>query len=227
MTGFALSGVSGATAAASTTSSGTSTVGGSGSSGGLTSNDFIQLLVAQLQNQNPTSPTNPQDLANEFADLATVSGINKLTSQVSSIQAGAAAAQLAQAAGLVGKQVATAGDSFTVPAGGMATGAFSLASAAQNTNVSIINPNGTLASTLTLGNQPSGINQFTWGGGSAGQTYTYQIQASSSSGAAVSATPYAVGQVSAVDLSGSAPALSVSGASAPVPLSNIVSILGG
>jgi flagellar basal-body rod modification protein FlgD len=229
MTGFALSGVSGATAAASTTAT-----KGSGSASasavGLTQNQFLQLIIAQLQNQNPLSTgsggNSSQSLVTEFADLSTVTGIDKLSSQVAAIQSGTSATQLSQAAGLIGKDIATTGDTFTVSAAGTATGAFTLASAAQNVTASVINPNGSLAATLSLGSQPAGLNQFNFSGGTAGQTYTYQINAASAGGAAVGATPYAVGQVSAVNLSGSASTLSVAGGTAPIPLSSVISILG-
>jgi flagellar basal-body rod modification protein FlgD len=189
------------------------------------------LIIAQLQNQNPISGgsggNSSQNLVSEFSDLATVSGIDQLNTQVSAFQSGAAATQLSQAAGLIGKEIATIGNSFTMPTSGPATGAFNLAIAAKSASVSIINPNGTLAATLSLGNLPSGLNQFTWAGGTAGQTYTYQVSAASAAGAIVSATPYAVGQVSAVDLSGSAPTLSITGGTTPIPLSNVISVLGG
>lgn len=217
------------TAVTNTTSAAASAASSSASNnpGGLTSQDFIKLMVAELKDQNPSSPTNPQDLANEFADMATVNGINALQSQVASIQAGAAAAQLGQAAGMVGKTVALKGDGFIMPHSGAATGAFNLPSAAASAEVKISDASGKQVAIVPLGAVPAGTGTFHWNGGTAGHAYRFSVLAADAAGNAVQATPYATGTVTSVDLSGSTPSLSVSGQSAPTPLSNIQSILGG
>ncbi len=199
-----------------------------GSSSGLTQADFIKLIVAQMQNQDPTQPMNPQNLATEFSNLATVNGIDTLDNKVSQIQSGAAAAQLAQAANLVGKTVAVSGDSLTTNGSGTAIGAFSLTGPATTAIVSIIDPaTGNVVGHVGLSNLPSGINNFSWTGGTPSKTYSYQVSATDAAGNPVPAATYASGIVNAVNLSGSAPTISLSGQSSPVSLSKVASIIGG
>ncbi|OYV26398.1 MAG: flagellar hook capping protein [Acidocella sp. 20-63-7] len=215
--------VNAASVAASTTASTTST---SGSASTLTQADFLQLLTAQLKYQSPTSPANPTQMASEFAAISTVNGIDQLNTQVSNIQSSTAAAQMAQASTLVGKQVAVSGDALVPNAAGSATGVFNLAGPAQSVNVSVLNPNGTIANTINLGALSAGQQNFTWSNGTPGTQYTYQVNAVSAAGNAVSATPYTVYTVQGVNVSGTSPTLNVQGSSTTVPVSSIQTVLG-
>jgi flagellar basal-body rod modification protein FlgD len=219
------------TAAASTTAfSGSATASSatnSGSASTLTQADFLKLLTAQLQYQTPTNPADPTQLASEFAQISTVNGIDQLSSQVSSIQSGAAAAQIAQASSLVGKQVAVNGDSLTPNAAGSAAGVFNLGNAAQNVTIDISNPNGTAAGTVNLGALAPGQQSFSWSGGTPGTQYTYSVNATNAAGSAVSSNPYSVYTVEGVNLTGSTPSLNVQGEAGTLPISAVVTVLGG
>ncbi|MEX1663288.1 flagellar hook capping FlgD N-terminal domain-containing protein [uncultured Thioclava sp.] len=220
---------SAAASVAAGTSSAPATSGADGAGlSGLTQADFIKLLTAQMQNQDPTSPTKPQDLANEFAQLSTVSGINALNAKVDSLGAIAGAAELGQASNLIGKTVAVAGGSSAVAnADGTVTGGFSLSGPASTVKVQITDPaSGKVMHTLTLHDLPAGLSNFSWTGGSAGYAYAYDVAATSGS-SEVAATTYHNATVRTVNLSGGAPTLSLAGATQPVDLSQIVSVLGG
>ncbi|GHD98124.1 hypothetical protein U879_11750 [Defluviimonas sp. 20V17] len=209
-------------------SPGTASAGASAGLSGLNQADFIRLLTAQLQHQDPTSPTKPQDLANEFAQLSTVSGINALTQEVSKIGAGAGAAEIGQAANLIGKTVAIAGNPLAVAnANGRVIAGFSLAGPASSATVTITDPqSGKVVYSQQLSNLPSGMNDFSWTGGAAGHVYSYKVSASSGS-SNVAATTYTNTQVRNIDLTGGTPTLSLAGAAQPADLTQIVSILGG
>ena len=211
-------------ASSSTTTASTSSTGASGST--LTEQDFIQLLVAQLQDQNPTAPTNPQDLANEFSDMAMVSGITNLSQEASQIQSGSAPGQLAQAAALIGKTVAIPGSTLSPSSSGTAEGAFTLSGAASSATVSVFNSAGSLVGSIPVTSPSSGLNTFTWNGGSSGNTYKFIVSAVNASDASVPATTYTAARVGSVDLSQGSPAVSVVGSATPVPLSNIAGLLG-
>jgi flagellar basal-body rod modification protein FlgD len=221
-----------ATAASTTANSGSSTTsstnsGGSGSAASsLTQSDFLQLLTAQLKYQTPNNPADPTQLAQEFAAISTVDGIDKINTQLSSLQTSTGASQIGQASSLVGKQVAVAGNGLTVNQSGSATGAFTLAAPASDVAVAILNPNGTLAASLDLGAQSAGQQNFTWTGGTAGGTYSYQVSAVSAAGNAVSVTPYTVYTVQGVNVAGASPTLNVAGSATALPVSSVQTILG-
>lgn len=216
------SGISNASVAASTTASTAS----SGSAASLTQNDFLQLLTAQLKYQSPTSPADPTQMTQEFAAISTVDGINQLNTNLTGLQTANSAAQLAQASALVGRQVAVSGNSLFANSTGTATGAFNLPSASANTDVTILNANGSVAGTMNLGALPAGQQSFKWTGGTAGDSYSYQISAASASGVPISATPYTVYNVQGVNLTNGTPSLDVAGSASALPISSVQTVLG-
>jgi flagellar basal-body rod modification protein FlgD len=214
-----------ASVAASTTAA-KSSGSGSGSAASLTQANFLQLLTAQLKYQSPSNPADPTQMASEFAAISTVEGINALNTKLSNLSTSTGAAQMAQASALVGKQVAVSGNTLTAGSTGSAEGAFSLAGASATTAVTILNPDGSIADTLSLGALSAGQQSFTWNGATAGTTYSYDVTAASGSGAAVSVTPYSVYTVQGVNVSGSTPTLNVTGSAATLPVSSVQTVLG-
>lgn len=209
--------------AASTTAS---TAGSSSSAAGLTQSDFMQLLTAQLRYQSPSNPADPTQLAQEFASISTVDGIDNINTKLSSLSTSAGASQIAQASGLVGKQVGVLGNGLVANSSGDATGVFNLPSATANTTVSVLDAKGSVVGTMNLGALSAGQQSFTWNGGTAGDTYSYQVTASDATGNAVTATPYSVFNVLGVNVSGSVPTLDVAGSSTALPASDVQIVLG-
>ena len=214
-----------AAVAASTTATKTSTTG-SGSAASLTQANFLQLLTAQLKYQSPNNPADPTQMASEFAAISTVEGINSLNTKLSALSTSAGAGQVAQASALVGKQVAVVGNTVTTNASGSTAGAFSLAAASANTDVTILNQDGSVAHTLALGPLAPGQQSFTWPGGTAGTSYSYNVTATDATGAPVSVTPYSVYTVQGVNVSGGTPTLNVAGSATPLPISSVQTVLG-
>ncbi len=213
-----------ASVAASTTAS--TSAASSSSAASLTQSDFLQLLTAQLKYQSPTSPADPTQMASEFAAISTVNGIDSLNTKLSNLSTSTGAAQIAQASSLVGKQVAVSGNTLITGTNGTADGAFNLAGATKNTTVTIMNSDGSIATTLNLGALSAGQQSFSWSGGTAGTSYTYNVTATNSSGAAVTATPYTVYTVQGVNLSSTSPTLNVAGSATTIPVSSVQTVLG-
>ena len=63
---------------------------------------FLQLLVAELQNQDPTNPTDPSTIMQQTAELSQVEAVNTMESAITSQQT---ASQQAEASGLIGRSV--------------------------------------------------------------------------------------------------------------------------
>src|SRR5580698_9749682 len=95
----------------------TNTNGGNSLTGGSASSleqTFLQLLVAQLQNQDPTNPMDSSQMTSQLAQISTVSGISNLQTSLTSLASQLGATQQLQAAQLVGHGVLTAGNSIMV-----------------------------------------------------------------------------------------------------------------
>src|SRR5438552_17420398 len=76
----------------------------------LKSTDFMQLLIAQLQNQDPLNPVSNTEFASQLAQFSSLQGINDLNTDFASLLQ---LQQLTQGTNLVGKSInyTTAGSS--------------------------------------------------------------------------------------------------------------------
>lgn len=59
--------------------------GSSSSPGGLSQSDFLQMLVSELENQNPLSPMSTSDYVDQMSTLSEVSAIEEMTQGLSSL----------------------------------------------------------------------------------------------------------------------------------------------
>jgi flagellar basal-body rod modification protein FlgD len=197
----------------------------SGSSSLLNQSDFLQMMTAQLENQDPLNPMTGTEFAAELAEFSTAQGVQSLQTSMTGV--GSTLSGI-QAAGLVGQNVAVSGHTLILGSSGSALGALNLAAAANNVTVTISNQSGSPVATLNLGAMPAGTQSFMWNGaGTSGSqaasgTYNFTINAVGASGSSVTATPYAVAPITAVTLGGqSGPTLSLGGGLAPVALSAV------
>jgi flagellar basal-body rod modification protein FlgD len=94
----------GSAASTSSTSASSSTSG----FGSLTTTDFMKMLIAELQNQDPTQPMSSQDL---LGQLATMSQLQSTTDLDSALQANTTNQQLSIGASFIGKTINGTDDS--------------------------------------------------------------------------------------------------------------------
>src|SRR3982750_4736963 len=96
------SSVTSTTAATGTTGT-TSTTGAKlGAAAGMGKDDFMKLLIAQLQNQDPMKPMDDKEFITQLAQFSSLEATNKMTDTLEELSG---AQLLAQAAGLIGKQI--------------------------------------------------------------------------------------------------------------------------
>jgi flagellar basal-body rod modification protein FlgD len=96
-----------------------STTNSTNSLDGITQTDFLQLLLTQLQNQNPLDPMSSSDFASQLATLTEVGSLNSLDSSFGSLLQ---VQQLTGGNSLIGKTVAYTPTGSTTPAAGVVTG---------------------------------------------------------------------------------------------------------
>ncbi len=89
----------------------------SASAGGPQQPDFMKLLMAQMKNQDPSSPTSATDYVTQMAQFSSVQGITQLNQSISTMLA---MQGLTQGVSLIGKAV-----TYTNAAGKTATGTVS------------------------------------------------------------------------------------------------------
>ena len=134
----------------------------------VTSDRFLKLLVAQMQNQDPLSPMDNAQVTSQMAQINTVTGIDKLNTTVQGLSSQFMQLQAVQGASLVGRDVIVAGNKLSIDAdAGVGQGGFELASAADAVKVEILGPSGAVVQTLNLGAEGAGVHSFDWPSGAA------------------------------------------------------------
>ena len=150
--------------------------------GPQTAEQFLKLLVTQLQNQDPLSPMDNAELTSQIAQINTVTGVTNLNTSVQGLQSQFVQMQALQGASLVGKDVIVPGNKVDID-NGVGQGGFKLDSAADNVTVDILNAAGAKIDTVQLGAQSAGMNGFQWNAGKYDNTsgLTFKVTATSGS----------------------------------------------
>ena len=153
-------------------------------------NGFLQLLVAQLKNQDPTSSgQDPSAMVQQLTSFSTLEQAQQTNTLLGGLQTQTAGLFQAQMGALVGKNVVVDGSGFILKSGAASMN-LNL-SAAANVTVTVKDANGNVVATLPQGNLTGGANTLKWDGRDANGvpmadgSYKIVIAANNSSGTAV------------------------------------------
>ncbi|UVJ45408.1 flagellar hook assembly protein FlgD [Pseudomonas sp. LS1212] len=125
---------------------------------------FLQLLVTQMQNQNPLDPQDNGEFVAQLAQFSSLESMQSLNSSVNTIVSSFQSSQALQASSLVGRSVIVQSDTTEVDTSKGMTGSVNLSSSSTATSVGVYDSKGALVRTLDLGTQAAGAASFTWDG---------------------------------------------------------------
>jgi flagellar basal-body rod modification protein FlgD len=192
-------------ATAATSSSDTS---GTGAAAGATlgGTNFLTLMLAQLKNQDPTSPVDSNQFLNQLASLSTVQGITQLNTSFGSLSTSLVSSQALQASSLLGHQALVSSKTANLTANGSVSGAVDVPQTTSQAVVNISDSSGALVRQINLGAQSTGLANFSWDGklqdgsqAAAGQ-YTLSAQFAGATSGATAAGTYVNGVVQSVTM---------------------------
>ena len=175
-----------------TTSSTDSSTGAAGSA--LGKDAFLQLLVTQMQNQNPLDPQDNGEFVAQLAQFSSLESMQSLNASVGTIVNNYQSSQALQASSLVGRSVIAQTDSAVVDTTKGLTGSVAVTSSSSNTTVGVYDAKGDLVRNIDLGSQSAGNASFTWDGKdsdgavAAAGTYTFKAAATVDGTATVMST---------------------------------------
>ena len=125
---------------------------------------FLQLMIAQLQNQDPLSPAKNEDFIAQLAQFSSVEGIQNINNSMEELASSFRSSQALQASSLVGRQVQVSTDTATLSAVGPVRGTIDLDTSSANIKLYIEGPDGQIVKTEELGTQERGAIDFAWDG---------------------------------------------------------------
>lgn len=129
----------------------------------LGQDQFLELMIAQLKNQDPMKPMQNGEFLSQMAQFGTVNGIQELQKTFSGLASSLQSNQALMASSLVGRNVLAPGASALVAGGGL-RGATDLAQPATNVVINVTDAAGALVKRIDLGPQAAGEVRFQWDG---------------------------------------------------------------
>jgi flagellar basal-body rod modification protein FlgD len=220
------------------TGTGTTGTGSTGSAGStpatsgttLGGTDFLTLMLAQLKNQDPTSPVDSNTFLQQLASLSEVQGITALNTSFSSLSNSLSSGQALQASSLLGHQALVASSTATLTAAAPVTGAINIPQTTSQVVLNISDASGALVSQINLGAQSAGLTSFSWNGatnsGSQAPPGTYTLTAQyAGAGSGTAATTLVNGTVESVSMGAGSTGLTLNVAGiGSVPFSSVQQI---
>jgi flagellar basal-body rod modification protein FlgD len=129
----------------------------------LGQDDFLKLMTAQLQNQDPFAPMENGDFIAQMAQFSTVSGIEEINQNFESLAAEMKQTRIATTANFLGQSVLVPGSMARPDDNGEIHGVFELPQAASASRVSFTDAStGELLHSEDLGPQGTGLAGFSW-----------------------------------------------------------------
>jgi flagellar basal-body rod modification protein FlgD len=176
---------------------------------------FLQLLVTQLENQDPLEPMDTSEFTSQLVQYSSVEQQVKSNALLEKMVAAGTNSASQTAVGFIGKLV-TADGATTLLQGGQANWALDAKADATAATFVIRNAAGTVVSTKT---EPldSGTSVFTWNGAtSTGQPapeglYTLTVSARNAAGQTVAVSTQITGLVRGAEFDGGEPLLDIGG----------------
>ncbi len=181
----------------------------------LTQEDFINLLVTQMKNQNPLEPMDNYQMASQMAQMSTVESLNNIYKSVSQIASSQdTVANSLGTASLIGKTVEAQGNGLTLSQGTASGGTFQLAKAG-NVLVQVYNSAGQLVWSQQSEVKDATSQKVAWqgkdqlGNSLPDGNYTFKVTAVDEKGTSINVTSRVSGTVTGIFFENGTPYIQV------------------
>lgn len=137
--------------------------GGQGTSE-LGRNEFMELMLAQLKNQNPLEPQENGEFIAQLAQFSSLEEMQKLSGTVDDVVGQFRSTQALQASAMVGRSVLAPSSVGILGAEGGVRGTIEVPASTGSLKLSIENASGERVRQLDLGSVGQGVKSFEWDG---------------------------------------------------------------
>ncbi len=171
----------------------------------LGKDDFLNLLVAQLQNQDPLNPSDSTEFTAQLAQFSSLEQLQNINDALASFEVYQSTLNNIEASNFIGTTVTASGDSFSVTNGTADPISVELDAASESVYVQIYDANGEYVTDIDAGSLGAGMHAISWdatdqyGSTVADGSYTFSVMAVDAEGNSVASTSYITGKVTGVD----------------------------
>jgi len=127
------------------------------------SDQFLHLMLAQIQNQDPMKPMENGEFLSQLAQMNMASGVSDMKTSFDSVAETLQSNQALQASSMVGRTVVVPSENAPL-ANGKMEGAVALPEDANKVEVRLYSQEGVLVNTIKMGATPAGLAEFKWSG---------------------------------------------------------------
>ena len=170
----------------------------------LGKDDFLTLLITQMQNQDPLNPTDSVEYTAQLAQFSSLEQLSNVNKNLEYLQLFQPSINNAQAVSFIGKEITALGDGIQISEGVAETCEFELSAPAAGVTINIYNEAGNLVKTIERGAMDAGRQSLDWdatdqnGNLLEDGDYTFEVLAVDAEGQAVESITYSTGIVSGV-----------------------------
>lgn len=129
----------------------------------LGKNEFLELMIAQMNNQDPLDPAKNEDFIAQLAQFSTVEGIENMNKSMAGMASALQSSLSVQASSLVGRSVMVPTSQTVLGPDGI-TGSVEVPQATGNVTMEISTANGELVRNIDVGPRGEGAMRFGWDG---------------------------------------------------------------
>ena len=208
------------------TSSSANSSSSSATSSSSGTSDFLELMIAQLQNQNPLDPTDTNEFVNQLISYEQIDQTEEMNESLSSMLTSFNSLISTSAVDYLGQTVEAYGDTTSLQ-DGQATWGYSLSDEAADVTVTVKDSDGNTVWEGS-GETEAGKHTFTWDGKCSDGTqlsdgeYTIEVEATDADGGSVYGYTTVIGKVDGIDSSSGDTLLTIGGTS--VALDNVIGV---
>jgi len=171
----------------------------------LGQNEFLDLMLAQLKNQDPFKPLENGEFVAQMAQFSTVSGIEEMNASLKGMTDSLQGNRLLEASNLIGRTALVTGNTATLTEDGL-TAIYRLDNSATNVNVNVYSEAGEIMYQEHIAEKGLGQHEFKWdgrttaGGSAPDGNYTVEVTYGNDQEKTTAETlvPSTIGSVSAI-----------------------------
>ena len=129
----------------------------------LGQNEFLDLMLAQLKNQDPFKPLENGEFVAQMAQFSTVSGIEEMNASLQGVSDSLQGNRLLEASNLIGRTALVSGSSASLTEDGL-NAIYRLENDASNININVYSEAGEIVYQEHIAQKSLGQHEFHWNG---------------------------------------------------------------
>lgn len=130
----------------------------------LGQDDFLTLMLAQLENQDPTKPVDNVEFLSQIAQFSQVSGIQSLQTSFANFSDQFSTQMALDAGSMIGSEAILASDYLQLEEGAVANASIDVPEGVDQVEISVRDQVGTLVDRFVVDTDSSGIRPLEWDG---------------------------------------------------------------